>query len=189
LDEPEPLYDSVRGRADGTGDSGVEDDRYGAIVDEFDLHASAEHTRRDRHTELSERLAETVVERLGVLWSCCTGEVRSSSLLTFAIGDQGELADDKRAPALVEKRTVELAIVVLEDPQPGDAAREALGRRLLVSSGDPEQDEQPRRNRGPLLAVDDDGRSRDPLDDRSQRSSRTRAAYALLPGRSERASL
>ena len=57
---------------------------------------------------------------------------------------QRELADDERRAARVEQRAVELAGVVLEDPQPRDLAGEALGVLLRVARGDAEQDEQAR---------------------------------------------
>ena len=43
------------------------------------------------------------------------------------VGDQRELADDERVPARVEQAAVELALLVLEDPQARDLAREPLG--------------------------------------------------------------
>ena len=58
------------------------------------------------------------------------------------VRDQRELADDERRAAGVEQRAVELAGVVLEDPQPRDLARETLGLLRRVPVRDAEQDEE-----------------------------------------------
>jgi hypothetical protein len=43
---------------------GVEDDRHRAVVDELDLHVSAEDSRRDRDSQIAQLLAEPFVHRL-----------------------------------------------------------------------------------------------------------------------------
>jgi hypothetical protein len=63
--------------------------------------------------EVAERLAEAFVQRLGLLLWRSARKVGSSSPLTFAIGDQRELADDERRAAGVEQRAVETALLVL----------------------------------------------------------------------------
>ena len=108
-------------------------------------------------------------QRLGHLWACCVGKARSSSLLTLAIGEQRELADDERLAARVEERAVEATVVVREDPEARDLAREAHGRfgRVFVPGTD--EHEQARAARADDLSVDADGRPRDPLHDRTHR--------------------
>ena len=64
----------------------------------------------------AKRLAEVLDQRLGQLGARGVRERRSSSLLTSAIGEQGELADDERLAADVEERAVEAALLVGEDP-------------------------------------------------------------------------
>jgi hypothetical protein len=112
-------------------------------------------------------------------------EIRSSSLLTCAIGDQRELADDERGAAGVEQRAVEAALLVLEDPQAGDRPGQPLCVVERVSAADTEQHAKTPADLAARVGVSPS----DPLDDRLQPMSMTRAAYCLLPGRSERASL
>src|SRR5207248_8974946 len=131
------------------------------------------------------RIAERLVDRLGLLLRRRRREVRSSSLLTFAISDQRELADDECRAARVEQRAVELAGLVLEDPEARDLARKPdriLGR---VAARNTQQD----AHTGPDLATRRDAGAPGPLDDGPQSRSMTRAAYRSLCGRSERASL
>jgi hypothetical protein len=68
--------------------------------------------------EIAQHLAEDLVERLSFLTRRSLGKVRSSSLLTFAICDERELADYESLATHVEKGAVEPTFVVLEDPQP-----------------------------------------------------------------------
>src|SRR5262249_61357662 len=82
-------------------------------------------------------LDEGQVERFGLIPWCCLREVRSSSLLACATRDQRELADDECLAAGVEQASVELAGLVLEDPQPRHLPHEALGLGGRVRTPDP----------------------------------------------------
>ena len=58
----------------------LEDDRDRPVVDELDGHACAEEAGRDAHALLAERLAEGLVERLGLVGRRCLGEARPVAL-------------------------------------------------------------------------------------------------------------
>src|SRR5262249_27533793 len=113
-----------------------------------------------------QRLAERLVEGFGLVPRRCVGEVRSSSLLSSAIRDQRELRYDEHGTAGVEQRAVELALLLLEDPQIRDLGGEPFRLGGCVPPGDADEDTQPRAD----LAAGRDGRARHPLDDRSQLS-------------------
>src|SRR3954465_1839793 len=103
----------------------VKHDRDGALVDELDRHARAEDPRLDGDSERPQLSAETLVELLGPLGRRRLREARPVSLRR--VGDQRELGDHERRAADVQQRAVELAVLVLEDPQPDDLAGEPLG--------------------------------------------------------------
>ena len=90
---------------------------------------------------VAERRAERLVDRLGLLRRRRVREARAVALRR--VGDQRELRDDERGAAGVEERAVELAVVVLEDPQPRDLAGEPLRVGSGVAARDAEQDAQP----------------------------------------------
>ncbi|HEY8237131.1 MAG TPA: hypothetical protein VIF85_10860 [Gaiellaceae bacterium] len=79
----------------------VHDDRDRPVVDELELHPSAEDACLDAESELAQREAEGVVEPLGVLRRCGVAEARPVALRR--VGDQRELADDERLAADVER--------------------------------------------------------------------------------------
>jgi hypothetical protein len=85
------------------------------------------------------------------------------------VRDQRELRDDQDGASSLEDRPIEPAALVLEDPQVGDLPGELLGVFCGVAARNPEQNTQARAD----LAARRDGRARDPLDDRSQLSSRS----------------
>src|ERR1051325_6322867 len=66
-----------------------ENDRYGALVDQLDLHVGAEHAGFDVEPATAERLAKALVERLRLLGRRRTREARSAPLR--GIGDEREL--------------------------------------------------------------------------------------------------
>ena len=116
---------------------------------------------------MAELVAEGVVERFGDLWPRCLGEVGPSSLLAFAIRDQRELADDERLAADIGDAPVELALIVLEDPKPGDTPAEPVSVVRTVVDGHAEEDAKALSDSSDLLAVDGHRGRSDPLDDRA----------------------
>ena len=72
--------------------------------------------------------------------------------------------DDERRAADVEQGAVELALLVLEDPQPGDLAGQAVGVRLDVAAATPRSTHRP----APISPPGVDAHPRHPLHDRSQ---------------------
>ncbi len=78
-----------------------------------------------------------------------------------------ELADDERLAADVEQRAVRPALVILEDPQLADPARERVGRRLVIAVADAEQHEESTADRADRPAVDPDLGPADPLQERA----------------------
>src|SRR4029079_12479348 len=87
------------------------------------------------------------------------GEARAVALCR--IGEQRELRDDERRSARVEERAVELALVVLEDPEPRDLAGEPRRLGGRVPAGDAQEhakagaDLTTGRCAGPADALDD----------------------------------
>jgi hypothetical protein len=63
--------------------------------------------------------------------------------LTFAIGDQRELAHDEDGPAGVEHASVELPVVALEDPQPRDLAGQLAASSCESSAATPSSTQSP----------------------------------------------
>src|SRR5215211_6613685 len=114
-----------------------------------------------------------------------------SSRRTFGVGDERELADDQRGARRVQHAPVELAILVLEDPQPPHLAREPHGLPLTVRPRDGGEHAQADSDLAPRVAVHHHARPRDALDNGPHSGSRslTREPYSSLSGRSERASL
>jgi hypothetical protein len=125
----------------------VEDDRHRPVVYELDCHSRSEHSGLHRHAQCSKRVAEALVQRLGDLGLSRSRERRTVAFRS--VGNQGELAHDERRASRVEQRAIELARLVLEDPQPRDLAGEAFSTRFRVPVGDAEQDEDAR----PYLAA------------------------------------
>jgi len=145
--------------------SDVEDDRHRAVVDKLEFHVRPEDAGLDRNPEIAQRLAEVLDQRLGDIGTCCLRETGSSSLLTSAIGEQRELADDERLAAGVEEGAVEAAGVVGKDPEPRDLARKAHGRfgRVVVPGTDEHHEAPPAR--ADHLGLDPDRTARYSLDD------------------------
>lgn len=135
-------------------ESDVEDDRHRAVVYERDLHSRSEHTRLHRDAEVTECLNEVFVEGLGYVRRCRAREVRSSSLRTFAVGDERELADHERFASNVEQREVEAPFRILEDAEARDPPGEPIGIVLAVAGRDPEKDDQAIATQGDDVAVD-----------------------------------
>jgi hypothetical protein len=131
-----------------------------------DRHAGAERASPDADALGCERGAEALVERLGTLGPGGVREARAVPLRR--VGDKGELRDGERLAAGVEDAPVELAVLVLEDAQPGDAAGEPLSRRLVVRLRDAEKDADARADRRNDLASEFDARLADALDDGPQ---------------------
>jgi hypothetical protein len=140
----------------------VDHDRYRAVVRQFDLHSRAEDSGLDVDAEAAKLDTEALVQGLRCFGPRRVRERRS--IASRRVGDERELADDERAAARVEKRPVELAALVPEDPQPGDLAGEPFGVGFRVAVGDAEQDEQTGVDRSTGCRA----RPRDALDDRSQ---------------------
>ena len=81
------------------------------------------------------------------------------------VREERELADDERVAAGIQQRPVEAALVVLEDAQPGDPAREAHGRLGRVAVPDTDEHQKTAAARAHRVSVDAHRRARDPLDD------------------------
>ena len=143
----------------------VENDRDRTVVDERDLHPGSEHAGPNGHDELAERLAEALVQWLGDLGPRRLREVGARSLLTRAVGEERELADDERLAADVDERPVEAAVLVGEDAQARDLGGEPRGRRLVVTHRDSDEHEQTRAAARDDVAVDGDRRLAHALDD------------------------
>src|SRR5205807_2516405 len=94
--------------------SGSQHDRDRPVVHELYLHPRTEDARRDLDAERPKRLAEPLVERLGLLRRGRGREARPVALR--CVGEQRELAHDERGAAGVEEAAVETPLLVLEDP-------------------------------------------------------------------------
>ena len=78
-----------------------------------------------------------------------------------------ELADDERLAAHVEQRAVRPTVVILEDPQLADPARQRVGRRLVIVVAHAEQDEEAGPDRLHEPALHADLGAADPLQERA----------------------
>jgi hypothetical protein len=165
----------------------LQNNRDRSVVHELHLHPGTENAPRHVDAVPLERFAEDFVERLGSIRPGGAREARSVSLA--CVGDQRELADDKRSAARIEHAAVEFSLLVLEDPQPRDLAGEPSGGRLVVLVGNAEQDAEPALDRADVVPVDEDAGGANALNDRFQLSSASSAfRYSWLCGRKKRAS-
>ena len=88
-------------------------------------------------------------------------------------------------------------VVILEDPQLADPARERVGRRLVIAVTDAEQHEQSAADRADRPAVDPDLGAGDPLQERAHAAASRRpgasvgdrAAFAIARIRSTSAAM
>src|ERR687888_2069533 len=155
----------------------VENDRDRALVHQLDLHPRAEGAGLDVYPERAQRLAEALVERLGSLGRSRVGEARPVPLRR--VREQRELTDDEGRAAGVEKRAVELSLLVLEDPQARHAPGEPLGRRRVVAARNPDEDAEAGADLGAHPAADEHAGAGDPLDDGSHRTDLTTCGATL----------
>ncbi len=77
------------------------------------------------------------------------------------------MAHDEGLGADIEQGPVRTALLVGEDPQLGDLARQPVGDRLVVVRADAQEHDQPGSDRADDLAVDPDLGPRHPLEDRA----------------------
>ncbi len=154
---------------------GIEQDRHGAVVPDLDEHAGAEGALCDLDALPFQGGAERFVDGLRLLGAGGVREARPIALRR--VREERELADDERLAGRVDEAPVELALLVLEDPQPRRLAREARGGLLVVPLRDAEKDAEPRADGRESLSVDEDARLPDPLDDRSQFSRASSARW------------
>ena len=87
--------------------SGVEDDRDGAVVDERDLHSSAEHAARDAHAFACKRCAEALVQGLRDTRTAAPEKLGRLPLRVSAM--RVNWLTTSASPAHVEQRAVEAA--------------------------------------------------------------------------------
>src|SRR5262249_48843764 len=116
----------------------------------------------DPDAERAQLAAEALVQWFGGRRPCRTGEARPVPPLR--IGDERELRDDERRASHVEQRAIEPPLLVREDPQPRDLAREPVRGRNLVRLRDAEEHAETVVDR----AAGGDPRAGDALDDGSQ---------------------
>ncbi len=129
----------------------IEDNRDGPVVHEGHLHPRPKTPVSTWTPRARSASTEPFVDGLGDLARRRLREVGSSSLLALTVCDQRELADDQRCSTRVHQRAVELARLVLEHPQAGDARREEGPQRRRCRPRHPEQDAgRPARSRRPL---------------------------------------
>lgn len=83
----------------------LENDRHRAVVDEFDLHSGAEDAHLDLDSETAQLVTDALVERPGDFRPRGLREVRPSSLLTFAIGEERELTTSAEPPVSRSERS------------------------------------------------------------------------------------
>ena len=95
----------------------------------------------------AERVAHPLVQRLGLLGRRGVHEARAVALARVAV--EGELAHAQDLAAGVRHRAVHLAVLVLEDPQREQLAREPVGVLGAVAAAHAEQHEQA----GPISAT------------------------------------
>jgi hypothetical protein len=111
-----------------------------------------------------ERRAERLEDGLRLLGASGVGEARTVSLRR--IGNQRELADDEGGSPCVEERPVEPPLLVFEDAQTRDLARQALGCGDVVANRDAEQDAEAGADLPDRLGTDRDAGPAYPLQDR-----------------------
>src|SRR5579871_3450241 len=164
---PTSAVPSVSLPVSDTGSGYFQEDRDGPVVDELDLHVSAEAPACR-----SELVADQLVERTRELRRGGAGE--AGAVAAARVGVERELADAQHR-ALAE-RVVHLPCGVGEDPQRPQLLREPPRAFGVVVRRDAEQHEHARPDVRDRLVLDAHGRARDALHERPHAASRSSAA-------------
>lgn len=144
-------------RAPGQGVSRLQEQSYGPVVDQLDLHVGS----KDAGPSL-ECLAEPHVKGFGHLGPGSPDIAGPIAPVSVAI--ERELTDAEHRSGA--ERLVHPSRVVIEDPQLPDLVREAINLLLAVPVADPEQNQETGSDLTDRIAVDRDPRRADPLNQR-----------------------
>lgn len=131
---------------------GVDEEGYGAVVLEGDLHLFLEAAGGDGQAGVPVELDGVVVERLGLLRGRGLGEGGTAAFA--GVGVEGELADDEEFGAGVEGGVVEAVLAVGEDAEVDGFVDEVLGIGGGVGGGDAKEDEEAGADAAGFPAVD-----------------------------------
>ena len=147
-----------------------------------------EATGGDGETRQAQGLSEELDQRSGDIARRRALEGRPPT--ARGVREKGELGDHQDRAADSGEVEVHLAGLVLEQPQPGDFLRRALGNVGIVAASHADQRQETRSDPRQLLAVDFDRRPLDALQDDAQEirpisaereSARDRDAYDTVP--------
>ncbi len=141
----------------------VENEGDRPVVDQSDLHIGAEAPGFGSHPKTPAFVGDALVDRHRLIAAQCPGERRAPALA--GVGVERELRHQQDLAAALEHRAVEASILVGEDAQTGDLARQPSRLRPAVATADADENEQTGRDRGHPLAIDGDARTLHPLHD------------------------
>lgn len=152
---PRERSDRRRGLAGISPRAVTDQQRYGSVVDELDLHGGAEAPGLRANAASPELLDERLIQWLGAVWS--SRRVESRPAAAAGVAEQRELGHDQCLVTSVEERAVHLARLVIEDSQ----LRHLVGdeARLIetVADGDAKQDDETWADGAHLGTVDSYG--------------------------------
>jgi hypothetical protein len=123
---------------------GVQQDRYGAIVDQLNYHMRLEDTGFNPNAESAQASNEFFIKSIGVLRWRGLDVRRPAAAARVSI--QRELRDDERGTANLYEGAVHLARIVGEDAQVGDFLRKIQSGFRCIAPTHAEQDQHSRRD-------------------------------------------
>jgi len=143
--------------------SAVQQQGYGAIIQEPDLHLRLKGTGLHVYAESPEFCNHALVEWHGSFGPCGLNKTGATSFSTIPV--KGELADEEyRAPDITESE-VHFPVSVFKDSQPGDFSGEPDHVFLGIISGNAKQDQESSLNLPDDHSIDGDRGFRNALND------------------------
>jgi hypothetical protein len=145
---------------------GVEENCYGAVVDQLHLHMRLKNAGFDPNRERAQASNEFFVQPVGFFGRRGLDVGRPAA--TACVSIERELRNDKRGGADLHERAVHFSRVISEDAQVGDFLREILSRFRRIVAAHAEQDQHARLNFPGYPRIDGDASPGNTLDDGAQ---------------------
>ncbi len=134
---------------------GVDENGYGAIVDEIDFHVRAETAGLNRQTIFGAKtVIKVLIERFGELGACRLDKRGAVAVAHIAI--ERELRNGQNGTANIKNGAVHLARLVLENTQLSHLLGHIVGIRLGIGVGNADQKHIALTDLADRLAIDSD---------------------------------
>src|SRR5262249_36515621 len=141
----------------------IDPDGDGPVVGQGDLHPGTKNAAPNGSAETTlQLLAKAVIPLLSECWG--RGLRERGSVAFPGAGVERKLTNDENCAADIIQRTIHRAILVRENPQAGNFARQPLNVFVRIFRFYPQENNQPDTDFGDLAPVDEDGCLVDALD-------------------------